>query len=50
MNNKNEIEKLMLDDEIKIMLKLIILEILLKNGLIIKCEARAYLNFENKQK
>ena len=50
MNNKNQIEKIMLDDKINIMLKLNILEILLKNGIIIKSEARAYLNIENNQK
>lgn len=48
MSNKNQIKKLF-DDE-KVLLKLDVLEILLKNGIINSREAREYLGIENKQK
>ena len=50
MNNKNQIEKIILDEKVNMMLKLNILELLLKNGIINRSEARLYLGIENKQK
>lgn len=50
MSNKNQIKKLFDDERSSLKLKLDVLEILLKNGIINSREAREYLGIENKQK